>query len=56
MVKWSQEQYKNLTLTPEQHQANNEWFEAMTRLLKPGAVIVVPELGKTFTADGKEVV
>jgi hypothetical protein len=54
MVKWSQQYYK--TLTPAQHQANNEWFEALTRLLKPGAVMIVPELGKKFTADGKEVV
>jgi predicted methyltransferase len=52
MVKWSQQQYK--TLTPKQHQANNEWFEAMTRRLKPGGVVYVPNLGKKFTANGEE--
>jgi hypothetical protein len=54
MVKWSQQQYKNLT--PKQHQANNEWFEAMTRWLTPDGVVAVPTLNKKFTADGKEIV
>lgn len=54
MINWSQQHYKNLT--KEQHQANNEWFQSMSRFLKPGGVIVVPNLDKRFTADGKEVV
>ena len=49
---WSEKHYNGLA--DYQHQANNQWFDKMSSMLKPGGVITVPNLGKTFTADGEE--
>jgi DNA modification methylase len=51
---WSEKYYTGITR--EQHQANNDWFNSMRRMLKPGGLITVPDLGyKSFTEDGEEV-
>ena len=49
---WSEKHYNGLT--DSQHKANNEWFNKMSSMLKPGGVIAVPNLGKAFTSDGEE--
>ena len=49
---WSEKHYNSLT--DSQHKANNEWFNKMSSMLKPGGVVAVPNLGKTFTSDGEE--
>lgn len=49
---WSEQHYNGLTRS--QHQANNDWFNTMKGLLKPGGTVVVPNLGKAFNSDGQE--
>ena len=52
ITQWSQTYYQGLTSS--QHQANNEWFQQQAMMLKPGGVIIVPNLGYTsFTSDGR---
>jgi|DEB0MinimDraft_6_1074348.scaffolds.fasta_scaffold340755_1 hypothetical protein len=50
VTQWSQTYYSGLTSA--QHKANNEWFLNMFNLLNEGGLIIVPNLGKTFTTDG----
>tara|TARA_B100000214_G_scaffold373145_1_gene352848 strand:- start:2135 stop:2320 length:186 start_codon:yes stop_codon:yes gene_type:complete len=52
-LKWSEQHYPGLE--DWQHEANNDWFQMMTRLVKPGGTIAVPNLGKCFNIHGEEI-
>ncbi len=48
---WSQTYYP--TLKPYQHKVNNEWFVKMfNTLIKSDGILMVPNLGKSFTKSG----
>ena len=49
---WSQSYFTKLT--PDQHIANNEWFDNMLTMLTPGGELYVPILNKTFNKLGEE--
>ena len=49
---WSQSYFTKLT--PDQHIANNEWFDSMLTMLTPEGELYVPILNKTFNKLGEE--
>jgi len=53
MEGWSEKYYPGLT--PEQHQANNAWFDQMLNLLTPTGTIGIPSLLKAFNKQGEEI-
>ena len=51
-TQWSQSYFTKLT--PDQHNANNNWFKSMLTMLTPGGELYVPILNKTFNKLGEE--
>ena len=51
-TQWSQSYFTKLT--PDQHIANNEWFDNMLTMLTPEGELYVPILNKTFNKLGEE--
>ena len=49
---WSQTYYTNLT--PDQHNANNRWFQSIRDKLTDSGVLYVPILDKNFNKSGEE--
>ena len=49
---WSQSYFTNLT--PDQHDANNNWFRNTLSMLKDSGVLYVPILDKNFNKSGEE--
>ena len=50
---WSQSYFTNLT--PDQHNANNNWFKNTLSMLKDDGILYVPILDKNFNRLGEEV-
>ena len=50
---WSQSYFTNLT--PDQHNANNNWFKNTLSMLKDSGILYVPILDKNFNKLGEEV-
>ena len=50
---WSQSYFTNLT--PDQHNANNNWFQSMRDRLTDSGILYVPILDKEFNKLGDEV-
>ena len=50
---WSQSYFTNLT--PDQHNANNQWFQSMRDRLTDSGILYVPILDKEFNKSGEEV-
>ena len=50
---WSQSYFTNLT--PDQHDANNNWFQSMRDRLTDSGILYVPILDKEFNKSGEEV-
>ena len=50
---WSQSYFTNLT--PDQHDANNNWFKNTLSMLKDSGILYVPILDKNFNKSGEEV-
>tara|TARA_R100001510_G_C7512422_1_gene111471 strand:- start:117 stop:362 length:246 start_codon:yes stop_codon:yes gene_type:complete len=50
---WSQSYFTNLT--PDQHNANNNWFKNTVAMLKDSGILYVPILDKNFNKLGEEV-
>jgi hypothetical protein len=50
---WSRAYY--MGLSDSQHQANDEWFATMLRMLKDDGILGVPNLQKAFNKQGQEV-
>ena len=50
---WSQSYFTNLT--PDQHNANNNWFKSITDKLTDSGVLYVPILDKEFNRLGEEI-
>ena len=50
---WSQTYFTNLT--PDQHNANNNWFKNTVAMLKDDGILYVPVLDKNFNRLGEEV-
>ena len=50
---WSESYFTNLT--PEQHNANNNWFHNMLTMLEDSGILYVPILDKNFNKLGEEV-
>ena len=50
---WSQSYFTNLT--PDQHDANNNWFKNTLSMLKDSGILYVPILDKEFNKSGEEV-
>ena len=50
---WSQRYYPGLT--PERHQANNDWFRNMLEMLTATGTLTVPSIQKVFNKLGEEV-
>ena len=50
---WSQSYFTNLT--PDQHNANNNWFKNTVAMLKDDGILYVPILDKNFNRLGEEV-
>ena len=51
-TQWSQSYFTKLT--PEQHNANNNWFKSMLNMLTDSGELYVPILNKTFNKLGEE--
>ena len=49
---WSQSYFDNLT--PDQHNANNQWFKSMRDKLTSNGILYVPILDKQFNKLGEE--
>ena len=49
---WSQSYFDNLT--PDQHNANNRWFQSIRDQLTESGVLYVPILDKNFNKLGEE--
>ena len=49
---WSQSYFTNLT--PDQHNANNRWFQSIRDKLTDSGVLYVPILDKNFNKSGEE--
>jgi len=49
---WSQSYFTDLT--PDQHDANNNWFRNTLSMLKDSGVLYVPILNKSFNKLGEE--
>ena len=61
---WSQSYFINDTsrndivvadLTPDQHDANNNWFQSMRDRLTDSGILYVPILDKEFNKSGEEI-
>ena len=50
---WSESYFTNLT--PDQHNANNQWFKSIRDKLTDSGVLYVPILDKNFNKSGEEV-
>tara|TARA_A100001011_G_scaffold341116_1_gene373750 strand:- start:357 stop:575 length:219 start_codon:yes stop_codon:yes gene_type:complete len=50
---WSQSYFDNLT--PDQHNANNRWFQSIRDKLTDSGILYVPVLDKEFNKLGEEV-
>jgi len=50
---WSQSYFDNLT--PDQHNANNNWFQSMRDQLTDSGILYVPILDKEFNKSGEEI-
>ena len=50
---WSQSYFTNLT--PDQHNANNQWFKSIRDKLTDSGVLYVPILDKEFNKLGEEI-
>ena len=50
---WSQSYFTNLT--PDQHNANNNWFKNTLSMLKDSGILYVPILDKNFNKSGEEI-
>ena len=50
---WSQSYFTDLT--PDQHNANNRWFQSIRDKLTDSGVLYVPILDKEFNKSGEEV-
>ena len=50
---WSQSYFTNLT--PDQHDANNNWFQSMRDRLTDSGILYVPILDKEFNKSGEEI-
>ena len=50
---WSESYFTNLT--PDQHNANNNWFKNTLSMLKDSGVLYVPILDKNFNKLGEEI-
>ena len=50
---WSQSYFTNLT--PDQHNANNNWFKNTLSKLKDSGILYVPILDKNFNKSGEEI-
>ena len=50
---WSESYFTNLT--PDQHDANNNWFKNTLSMLKDSGILYVPILDKNFNKLGEEV-
>ena len=50
---WSQSYFTNLT--PDQHDANNNWFQSMRDRLTDSGILYVPILDKEFNKLGEEI-
>ena len=50
---WSESYFTNLT--PDQHDANNNWFQSMRDRLTDSGILYVPILDKEFNKLGEEV-
>ena len=50
---WSQSYFTNLT--PDQHNANNRWFQSIRDKLTDSGVLYVPILDKEFNKLGEEI-
>ena len=50
---WSESYFTNLT--PDQHDANNNWFQSMRDRLTDSGILYVPILDKNFNKSGEEV-
>ena len=49
---WSESYFTNLT--PDQHDANNNWFQSMRDRLTDSGILYVPILDKEFNKLGEE--
>ena len=49
---WSQSYFTNLT--PDQHNANNRWFQSIRDKLTDSGILYVPILDKNFNKSGEE--
>ena len=50
---WSESYFTNLT--PDQHDANNNWFQSMRNKLTDSGILYVPILDKEFNKSGEEI-
>ena len=50
---WSESYFTNLT--PDQHNANNRWFQSIRDKLTDSGILYVPILDKEFNKLGEEV-
>ena len=50
---WSESYFTNLT--PDQHNANNRWFQSIRDKLTDSGILYVPILDKNFNKSGEEV-
>ena len=50
---WSESYFTNLT--PDQHDANNNWFQSMRDRLTDSGILYVPILDKEFNKSGEEI-
>ena len=54
MYSWSKKYYRGL---PDwQHKENDAWFKKMLSMLKDTGVLVVPNLNKSFSKSGDEII
>ena len=49
---WAQSYFTNLT--PDQHNANNRWFQSIRDKLTDSGILYVPILDKNFNKSGEE--
>lgn len=54
MYSWSKKYYRGL---PDwQHKENDAWFKKMLSMLKDTGVLIVPNLNKSFSKIGDEII
>ena len=52
-INWSEKYYEGLS--PEKHGKNNIWFRETLAMLTDTGIIFVPNLGKTFNKQGRDI-